>query len=666
MPAIGLDVAGATLVCLILMLCDIAFAIRQRKPWIPCRFFVINSFTLTLLSVATKLPGDLTTSMPGACDQLSKLCGTAFICISIGFFRPHVTGVNESEFFPNLASLTVIVITVIVNISLQISTGAIFLFKVEHVITLVLMLLLLGVTSCAKSSFPICLYQSFRKSVRHMPRNILTLKRCYMFSYISNPQLMLYRFSPSATVGMLCTVCCVVLLQATFRTYNLDMGVKQASDYKWSVWAVVGLQILTIIVGTFAVGLRCFMLSTQMHSFLSIVMKRKSFLECYNIFMLAHKNWGLSRVLSHSRAVFQFFQVLVYAHDSLLFVMRIWADGFNELTLLAIRSTTDCFDWAMRKIGIFRFCFSKHTSGDDGKTMAMLRKELHGDLEETIDSLIPNFVLDMETCVKKHSTYPMHSLLTFLGRTAHVFGEFREKISQDSDELLLLVCLIRMADLFMPSFRVASMICALDQAFEIIVFIHEKTKILTASSYMKINVAKDIWMCRDIKDHWFQIDIFRHFENRIVSTHFRDLVCGASEVCDIIDILGEPGIFDIFSSSANERKEELCDHIEQLFVELLHYFIDQLPDAIFNGLREGIPAAQFERNVQISLKLVARLNLLRDLEPLRFASNNISSFVTTDAAKKDGESGSNASLLNDGHVVSFDLPKVHEGEVPNV
>ncbi|KAK9082231.1 hypothetical protein Syun_031872 [Stephania yunnanensis] len=35
MPAVGLDIAGATLVCLVLILSDIFIALRQRKPWIP-------------------------------------------------------------------------------------------------------------------------------------------------------------------------------------------------------------------------------------------------------------------------------------------------------------------------------------------------------------------------------------------------------------------------------------------------------------------------------------------------------------------------------------------------------------------------------------------------------------------------------------------------------
>ncbi|KAK9081216.1 hypothetical protein Syun_030579 [Stephania yunnanensis] len=145
MPAIGLYMAVATLVCLILMLCDIFNAILRKKPWIPCRFFMLNSVTLTLLSIATKLPSDLTTSMPSACDQLSKLCGTSLMCISIGFFRPSTVNMSQSELSANLASLSIMVITIVVNVSLQISTGAIFLFKLENVIVLVLMLLLMCV-----------------------------------------------------------------------------------------------------------------------------------------------------------------------------------------------------------------------------------------------------------------------------------------------------------------------------------------------------------------------------------------------------------------------------------------------------------------------------------------------------------------------------------------
>ncbi|KAK9137734.1 hypothetical protein Sjap_008328 [Stephania japonica] len=77
MPLIGLYITAATLVCLFFILVDVSVGFRNRKRWLPCRFFSLNSVTLTLLSIAVKLPVDLTSPMPGVQDQLSKL--TEFI-----------------------------------------------------------------------------------------------------------------------------------------------------------------------------------------------------------------------------------------------------------------------------------------------------------------------------------------------------------------------------------------------------------------------------------------------------------------------------------------------------------------------------------------------------------------------------------------------------------
>ncbi|KAK9138687.1 hypothetical protein Sjap_009281 [Stephania japonica] len=97
-PVIGLYIMGATLVCLSFILVDVYAGFRNRKRWLPCRFFSLNSITLTLLSIVAKLPVDLTSPMPRVQDQLSKLTGTALICISMGFFMPSIGTYTESEF----------------------------------------------------------------------------------------------------------------------------------------------------------------------------------------------------------------------------------------------------------------------------------------------------------------------------------------------------------------------------------------------------------------------------------------------------------------------------------------------------------------------------------------------------------------------------------------
>ncbi|KAK9122581.1 hypothetical protein Sjap_012183 [Stephania japonica] len=128
-PIIGLYIAGASLVCLMLMLCDVYFAIRRKARYIPCRLFSFNSFTLTLLAIAAKLPVDLTTNMPSARDQLSKLTGTAMICICIGFMAPSLANSKKGEGKANLASIGLFVVTVIVNMCIEMRTGRISIKK---------------------------------------------------------------------------------------------------------------------------------------------------------------------------------------------------------------------------------------------------------------------------------------------------------------------------------------------------------------------------------------------------------------------------------------------------------------------------------------------------------------------------------------------------------
>ncbi|KAK9081268.1 hypothetical protein Syun_030631 [Stephania yunnanensis] len=489
MPAIGLYMAVATLVCLILMLCDIFNAILRKKPWIPCRFFVLNSFTLTLLSIATKLPSDLTTSMPSACDQLSKLCGTSLMCISIGFFRPSTVNMSQSELSANLASLSIMVITIVVNVSLQISTGAIFLFKLENVIVLVLMLLLLCVMGTYRMIFSDYFTEPFRKSLQHMPRNVYTLKRCYVHSYITDPQLTLCRLSSSATVGVLCTICFAVLSEAAVRAFILDQGLKGDSDYKWSIWVVVGLQLITLLVGTLANVCRGLALASQMHSFILIALTRHTFLESQRVFLLTHRNWNLYlKTLNRSRMVFQIFRTMENILDSLLFLMGIWAESVNKLILVPIRMVKEFFALAMEKINTID-CFSLLEGfiddSNDDKMILKLKSEFEDDGHDKYSSSIPGFyseyllrksVMDMEMRIKKHSTHPMTSLLEFLSTTADDGSvELLKQISSSSDELVLLVCLVRMADSLASSLRIVPLASALDQAFEIIVFIHAKT-----------------------------------------------------------------------------------------------------------------------------------------------------------------------------------------------
>ncbi|KAK9081373.1 hypothetical protein Syun_031152 [Stephania yunnanensis] len=140
--------------------------------------------------------------------------------------------------------------------------------------------------------------------------------------------------------------------------------------------------------------------------------------------------------------------------DSLLFLMRIWTESVNKLILVAIRMVREFFVLAMEKVNIID-CFSPLEGfiddSNDDKMILKLKSEFEDDGHDKYSSSIPGFyseyllrksVMDMEMCIKKHSTHPMTSLLEFLSTTIDDGSvELLKQISSSSDELVLLVCL---------------------------------------------------------------------------------------------------------------------------------------------------------------------------------------------------------------------------------
>ncbi|KAK9138316.1 hypothetical protein Sjap_008910 [Stephania japonica] len=61
------------------------------------------------------------------------------------------------------------------------------------------------------------------------------------------------------------------------------------------------------------------------------------------------------------------------------------------------------------------------------------------------------------------------------------------------------------------------------------VFIHERTRPTNTSTVVKINVAKDIWMSRDITSHWFENDFINCLKTRR-STDFHILDIASREL----------------------------------------------------------------------------------------------------------------------------------------
>ncbi|KAM0020693.1 hypothetical protein Hdeb2414_s0025g00669891 [Helianthus debilis subsp. tardiflorus] len=126
MVVIGGYIVFASLCCIIAMGFDLVHGLRSKKPWpLPIKYFPLNAVTLTGIAVAMKLPMDLSGSMPGNVDQLAKLASMAFMCTMMGNFLPSLATMNNTELLTNVIGLGVLVITLVVNICIQIDTGVV-------------------------------------------------------------------------------------------------------------------------------------------------------------------------------------------------------------------------------------------------------------------------------------------------------------------------------------------------------------------------------------------------------------------------------------------------------------------------------------------------------------------------------------------------------------
>ncbi|XP_042751563.1 uncharacterized protein LOC111886902 isoform X2 [Lactuca sativa] len=124
MPWIGIYIALASLFCILAMVADLLHGFRNRKLWFPCKYFSLNAASLTVIAVAVKLPMDLTNLMPGYVDQAAKLGSLGFMCTMMANILPSLATMDSKELVTNIIALGVLVITLVVNVCIQINTGS--------------------------------------------------------------------------------------------------------------------------------------------------------------------------------------------------------------------------------------------------------------------------------------------------------------------------------------------------------------------------------------------------------------------------------------------------------------------------------------------------------------------------------------------------------------
>ncbi|KAK3023626.1 hypothetical protein RJ639_043894 [Escallonia herrerae] len=270
-------IAAVSLICTLLMATDAVQGFRLRKFWFPCNFFTLNATALTSLAIATKLPGDVSDSMPGYTEQLAKLSSTAFICTTMGNFLPSLGVTDNKEILTNVTALVILVITILVNVCIQLRTGAIsdYSIVVEHVLIMLCMLILLIILSFSALTVPISkrilelkyheMHDTGTKNEPEQSRDFTVenlrnvVKMYWIMAETGSPQFVMVRSPTCSASGAICFLITLILVEAEIR---ISVSVREVpdfgSDYKWSTLLILVKQSIGVVVGSIAPAFRLF------------------------------------------------------------------------------------------------------------------------------------------------------------------------------------------------------------------------------------------------------------------------------------------------------------------------------------------------------------------------------------------------------------------------
>ncbi|XP_040963973.1 uncharacterized protein [Gossypium hirsutum] len=280
LPWIGVYIAAASLACALAMAADVIHGFRYSKLWFPCKLFTINATSLTIIAVAVKLSVDLNTPMPRGQDQLAKLSSAALICTVMGNSMPSLGTMENKEILSNVVALGILVITVVVNICIQLGTGVIYVFVLEHAIIMFLMLVLLLVFSFSALTVPTIkryLELKYKKKYEMAQKECSMAKesgqplvdklrealmKYWMMAHTCSPQFVMGRSVTCTASGALCLLSAATLAEAMVRFYVMRGSFefcKGDSDYKWSINLVLLTQAVAVGMGTIAPAMRWFL-----------------------------------------------------------------------------------------------------------------------------------------------------------------------------------------------------------------------------------------------------------------------------------------------------------------------------------------------------------------------------------------------------------------------
>lgn len=268
MPLIGTYVALASLACSLSMAADLIHGFRSHKLWFPSKFFSLNATSLTLLSVALKLPTDLTTNMSAVTDRLAKISSLALMSTAMATSMPSLGSMTDRDILINVTALAILIITVVADVCIQVVGTRSFLHHrllfPEEILALSFMLLLL--LMIGSTAIMVLTTKKFLEAKYHEKRSLAAssrelsdtadnlrsaVKKYWVMAETSSPQFVIARSAASAASGFICLVNALILAQAIVRTVVAHSSLSLTdSSYGCSTKWILLAQTAGVIVGT--------------------------------------------------------------------------------------------------------------------------------------------------------------------------------------------------------------------------------------------------------------------------------------------------------------------------------------------------------------------------------------------------------------------------------
>ncbi|KAM0018032.1 hypothetical protein Hdeb2414_s0027g00694671 [Helianthus debilis subsp. tardiflorus] len=243
------------------------------------------------IALASLLPVDLTGSMMGGVDKAAKLGSMAFMCTMMANLLPCLATMDNNDLLSNIIALCVLVITLVVNVCIQIRTGVLStyvghgggIYKAVAIdisasiyVTFLVVLLIVHVCSSVailKSKKIIeSKYQQGHaralKDIQPSPGELLTpdklqkhVSNHWIMAGSGSPQFITACFHTTSATGVICLLVTILYSLTTVsfliesiqhKYYDYD------SDYGWSMIVIVIVQYIGLVIGTIAPLSRCF------------------------------------------------------------------------------------------------------------------------------------------------------------------------------------------------------------------------------------------------------------------------------------------------------------------------------------------------------------------------------------------------------------------------